>query len=245
MFDFEHGIYYNRNVMIMLAVLAVVLSVLSLHVKFYLGTHIINFRLLAKNVRLRQALLISFIARQYTGFIPFFVILLFHYFGVNNKELGYIMVSYALGLWFAKFIFKKLINKYKSINISKYSLIAMFVFNGITFTSLDFVHFTWLVAIILFLTGILSSIFFSAINLYTLSSIAKSDAMSTSTLMSIMMYTSSSSSIALFVVITSLLNFVNFNHYIFAQALLSLFLVVAFLISKEHIEKGHPVNKKF
>lgn len=245
MFDFEHGIYYNRTVMIMLAILAVILSVLSLHVKFYLGTHIINFGLLAKNVRLRQALLISFIARQYIGVIPFFVILLFSYFGVNNKGLGYIMLSYAVGLWFAKFIFKSLINQYKSITISKYSLILIFIFNGIAFTLLDFIHVTWLITAILFITGVLSSIFFSAINLYTLSSVAKSDVMSTSTLMSIMMYTSSSSSIALFVVITSLLNFVNFNHYIFAQALLSLFLVLAFVISKNHIKRNHPINRKF
>jgi MFS family permease len=233
MFDFEHGIYYNRTILIMLTILAIVLIILSWHVKFYLGTHIINFKLLAKNLKLRIALLISFIARQYTGMIPFFVILLLHSFGVSNDNLGYIMLFYALGLWLAKFVFKFLIERYSSLNIFRYTLVAMFIFNAIAFSILALAHEIVIISILLFVIGILCSIFFSAINLYTLSSINKSDAMSTSTLMSIMMYTSNSSSIALFIAITSLLNFVHFNHYIFAQTLLSLFLMLSLYISKK------------
>lgn len=235
MFDFEHGIYYNRNIMIMLTGLAFMLIILSWHIKFYLGTHIINFNLLFRNIKLRKALWISFLARQYTGVIPFFVILFFHQMGLSNRELGYLMLSYAIGLWVAKFAFKQLIKKFNLLEIIKHSLIFLFVFNMISCGVLIVSHQLLLSLLLLFVAGVITSVFFSAINLYTLSSIEKSDTMSTSTLMSIMMYISSSTSIALFVVIAALVQMLSASHYVVAEILLSIFLLWSFLLSRQHL----------
>lgn len=235
LFNFEQGVYYNLYIVAMLVTILFILIMLFFHIKLYLGTHIINFKLLDSNQDLKRSLLISFIARQYIGAMPFFVILIFHDFGFNNKELGYIMLSYAFGLWVAKFIFKILLNKYKNnLIIIKYSLISMFLFSGLCFNLLNFIHTTWLIFIALFMIGILYSLFFSAINLYTLNSVSKVNSISASTLMSIVMYISTSSSIAIFVIIASLFKFNQFNHYIFAQTILSIFLLLAYLISRHH-----------
>ena len=84
---------------------------------------------------------------------------------------------------------------------------------------------------LVFIIGIIISLFHSALNIYAFSSVNKLDSLSVSSFISLLIYLSQSYSIALFSMIIYLTNGLGMNHYLIAEFILSLTLIHAFILS--------------
>ncbi len=231
--SFKEGAYHEIYLLAKIVVVLLAFYLLRRHILKYRGKQILNFSLLSSNNMLKNSLIISLIVRQYTGIMQFFIIVFFHQFYHESITLGYICLSYGLGLWCSKLLAKYLFVRFEVIKIMRSSLLTVFSLNVTLFGLLSNFHPFLIVIIFMFVIGIAISLLHSSLNIYSFGLTNKKDLVSVSSLVSMVMYISGASSIAIFSILSSLINTINIagkNQYLIAEFILSMVLIYAFAI---------------